>query len=161
MIIFLPRCIKNTPLILLIISSILATDISQLSAAQLRCPDQFLKNGIFLLKKKKTRDALSTFNQIVHNFPKCPQAEEAQWQLVKYYSNVARGNNSDEYYQLASDHIKFYLFYWPNGIYRQAVLKEQDWNQRSLAPLLMRKSIFISLLSLALLIVVGLTLGSK
>ena len=161
MMILLQRCIKNTPLILLIITSILGTDISRLSAAQMGCPDQFLKNGMFLLKKNKTTEALSTFNQIVRNFPKCPQAEEAQWQLIKYYSNVARSNNSDEYYQLSSDHIKFYLFYWPSGAYRKSVLKEQEWNRRSSEPLLMRKSTFISLLSLAFLTVIALTLGSK
>ena len=161
MMIFLRRRIKNAPLILLIITSILGTDISNLSGAQLGCPDQFLKNGMFLLKKKKTTEALSTFNEIVHNFLKCPQAEEAEWQLIKYYSNVARSNNTDEYYQIASDHIKFYLIYWPNGSYREAVLKEQDWNRRSSEPLLMRKSIFISLLSVALLFVIALTLGSE
>lgn len=161
MMIFLRRYIKNTQLILFIITSILATDISQLSAAQMRCPDQFLKNGMFLLKKKRTNEALTTFNQIVQSFPRCPQAEEAQWQLIKYYSNVARSNNVDEYYQLASDHIKLYLLYWANGTYRNSVLKEQEWNRRSQEPFLMRKGLFISLLSMAILIVVGLTIASK
>ena len=161
MMILLRRCIKNTQLILFIITAILTTDIRQLSATQMSCPDQFLKNALFLLKKNRTDEALSTFNQIVQNFPKCPQAEEAQWQLIKYYSNVARSNNSDEYYQLASDHVKLYLFYWPNGIYRIAVLREQEWNQRSQEPFLMGKGKFISLLSMAILIVVGLTFASK
>lgn len=161
MMLFLRRCIKNTQLILFIITSILATDISNLSAAQLKCPDQFLKNGMFLLKKKRTSEALSTFNQIVQNFPRCPQAEEAQWQLIKYYSNVARSNNVDEYYQLASDHVKLYLLYWPDGTYRKFVLKEQELNSRSKEPFLMRKGLFISLLSTTILVVVGLTIASK
>lgn len=161
MMLFLRRCIKNTQLILFIITSILATDISNLSAAQLKCPDQFLKNGMFLLKKKRTSRALSTFNQIVQNFPRCPQAEEAQWQLIKYYSHVARSNNVDEYHQLAADHIKLYLLYWPNGTYRKFVLKEQEWNSRSKEPFLMRKGLFISLLSTTILVVVALTVASK
>jgi len=161
MMIVLRRCIMNTQLILFIVTSILAADISQLAAAQLKCPDQFLKNGMFFLKKKRTSKALSTFNQIVQSFPRCPQAEEAQWQLIKYYSNVARSNNVDEYYQLASDHIKLYLLYWPNGNYRKIVLKEQEWNRRSQESFLMRKGLFISLLSMAILIVVGLTVASK
>jgi len=161
MMLFLRRYIKNTQLILFIITAILATDITNLSAAQLKCPDQFLKNGMFLLKKKRTSEALSTFNQIVQNFPRCPQAEEAQWQLIKYYSNVARSNNVDEYYQLASDHIKLYLLYWPDGNYRKFVLKEQEWNSRSKEPFLMRKGLFISLLSTTILVVVGLTIASK
>ncbi|MCH7954998.1 MAG: hypothetical protein IIC40_04565 [Candidatus Marinimicrobia bacterium] len=114
-----------------------------------------------MLKKNKTNEALSTFNQIVQNFPVCPQAEEAQWQLIKYYSKVARSNNSEEYYQISSDHIKLYLFYWPNGSYRISVLKEQEWNRRSQEPFLMRKGIFISLLSMVSLIVIGLTIGSR
>lgn len=161
MMIFPRRCIKNTPLILFFITSILTINISRLPAAQIRCPDQFLKNGMYLLKKNKTNEALSTFNQIVQNFPVCPQAEEAQWQLIKYYSKVARSNNSEEYYQISSDHIKLYLFYWPNGSYRIAVLKEQEWNRRSQEPFLMRKGIFISLLSMVSLIVIGLTIGSR
>lgn len=159
--IYLRRSIKNTQIILFIIASILATDINQLSAAQIRCPDQFLKNGMFLLKKKKVNQALTTFNQIVQSFPKCPQAEEAQWQLIKYYSKVSRSNNAEEYFQIASDHINLYLFYWPNGAYRSAVLKEQEWNRRSQEPFLMRKGLFISLLSMTVLIVVGLTVASK
>jgi len=116
---------------------------------------------MFLLKKKKTADALATFNEIVHNFPTCPQAEEAQWQLIKYYSNTARSIGNTEYYHLASEHIDFYLAMWPKGNYRRTVLKEQELNNRSQAPLKMRKSVFIGILTIALGTVIALTLGSN
>ena len=153
--------INNATLILLIQFTLYSIFSEQLIAVQQNCPDRFLKNAKFLLKKKKTADALSTFNQIVRNFPKCPQAEEAQWQLIKYYSRIARSSGSDEYYQLSDEHIEFYLRFWPKGAYRKSVLKERSWNKTSSEPFKMRRGRFIAIIGVALATTIALTLGSK
>ena len=133
----------------------------RLSARQGNCPDRFLKNAMYLLEQKKKADALATFNQIVRNFPKCPQAEEAQWQLIKYYSYLARSTTTPEYFQLAEEHIAFYLHYWPKGAYRKTVLKEREYNRKTEEPFHMRKGKFIALLGVAVTLTIVLTLGSK
>ena len=141
--------IRLTLSIFLLTATFLLADIHQAIALQSKCPDRFLKNAMFFLKKKKISDALSTFTQIVQNFPSCPQAEEAEWQIIKYYSSMARNNGSVEYYQLADEHIEFYLTYWPNGAYRKSILNERSRLRISREPFIMRKGKFIAILSLA------------
>ena len=87
--------------IISIVGVFLFSDVQPSFAQRSQCPDRFLKNAMYLLQKKKVSDALSTFSQIVRNFPSCPQAEEAEWQIVRYYSSMARNNGSAEFYQLA------------------------------------------------------------
>jgi len=147
--------------ILSIVTVFLFVDIQQSFALQLQCPDRFLKNAMYLLRKKKISDALSTFTQIVQNFPKCPQAEEAEWQIIRYYSSMARNNGSAEFYQLADEHIDFYLTYWPNGAYRKSIINERSRLRVSREPFIMRKGKFIAIISLAVATTLVLALASN
>ncbi len=161
MMILFDRFIRNFLLSFILFFGITTLCHEQLSGWQRNCPDRFLKNAMYLLQQKKKADALATFNQIVRNFPKCPQAEEAQWQLIKYYSTLARSTTTPEYFQLAEEHISFYLYYWPKGAYRKTVLKEREFNRKTEEPFLMRKGKFIALLGVAIATTIALTLGSK
>lgn len=147
--------------ILSIVTVFLFVDIQQSFALQSQCPDRFLKNAMYLLRKKKISDALSTFTQIVQNFPKCPQAEEAEWQIIRYYSSMARNNGSAEFYQLADEHIDFYLTYWPNGAYRKSIINERSRLRVSREPFIMRKGKFIAIISLAVATTLVLALASN
>jgi len=161
MISFLHIRLRRTFSVFLIVSTLILTDFHQAFALQSDCPDRFLKNAVYLLKKKKIGDALSTFNQIVRNFPNCPQAEEAQWQIVKFYSSMARNNGSAEFHQLADEHINFYLNFWPNGAYRKSVLNERSRVRISREPFIMRKGKFIAILGIAVSTTLILALSSK
>ena len=158
---FLCARLRLTLSVFLIITTILLADFQRTFALQSQCPDRFLKNAMFLLQKNKISDALSTFNQIVQNFPNCPQAEEAEWQLIIYYSSMARNNTSDEFYQLADEHINFYLNSWPNGIYRKSIINERSRLRVSKEPFIMSREIFIAILSLAVATTLLLGLASK
>ena len=161
MMILFNRFIRNFLLSFILFFGISTIGPEYAGAWQGNCPDRFLKNAMYLLKQKKKADALATFNQIVRNFPKCPQAEEAQWQLIRYYSTVARSTTTPEYFQLAEEHIAFYLHYWPKGSYRKMVLREREFNRKTEEPFIMRKGKFIALLSVAIATTIALTLGSK
>ena len=152
---------KSTLSVFLIVASILLADFHRAFALQSQCPDRFLKNAMFLLQKKKISDALSTFTQIVQNFPSCPQAEEAEWQIIKYYSSMARNNGSVEFYQLADEHINFYLTYWPNGAYRKSIINERSRLRVSREPYILRRGVFIAILSLAVATTLVLGLASN
>lgn len=161
MIILFDRLVRNFLISFILFFGISTLNPEQVSARQGNCPDRFLKNAMYLLEKKKQADALATFNQIVRNFPKCPQAEEAQWQLIKYYSTVARSTTTAEYFQLAEEHISFYLHYWPEGSYRKLVLREREFNMKTEEPFHLRKGTFIAILSAAIIMTIALTLGSR
>lgn len=161
MIILFDRFVRNFLLTLILFFGISTLNPEQVSARQGTCPDRFLKNAMYLLEKKEKAAALATFNQIVRNFPKCPQAEEAQWQLIKYYSTVARSTTTAEYFQLAEEHISFYLHYWPKGSYRKLVLREREFNRKTEEPFHLRKGTFIAILSAAIVMTVALTIGSR
>lgn len=149
MISFLRTKLILTFSVFLIIATIISIDFQRAFALQSQCPDRFLKNAMFLLQKNKISEALSTFSQIVQNFPNCPQAEEAEWQLIIYYSNMARNNGSAEFYQLADEHIDFYLTFWPKGTYRKSIINERSRLRVSREPFIMSRDIFIAILSLA------------
>ena len=161
MMILFDRFIRNLLLSFILFFGISILNPEYANARQRNCPDRFLKNAMYLLEQKKKADALATFNQIVRNFPKCPQAEEAQWQLIKYYSSIARSTTTPEYFQLAEEHIAFYLQYWPKGTYRKTVLKEREFNRKTEEPFHMRKGKFIALFAVAVATTIALTLGSK
>ncbi len=134
---------------------------NNLCLAQQGCSDRFLKNAYSLLKQKKISDALETFNEIVRNFPDCPEAEESEYQLILYFSREARRNNHSSYYQLAKEHINFYLFKWPNGGYRSSVLKEREFNKKSQKVLKIDKTKFLVLTATAIIVTFGFGIANK